>query len=273
MNRTQKKCFVASAGFHLLLLAILFVGPAFFSASTKVDDTQVIDFIPANLIDKPFTGGGPRNPNPPPAAVQRQVAPPAPQPTPVRPVPQKETVKETRLVKRTAEPVRPARETKRHLPDVSTKIVTRTTEADRWARQRERTEARERAEAVQQTVRSLQEGLSSSTTIEMPAGFGGGGEAYASYAQVVKSVYTHAWIPPNETSSDEATVKARVTIASDGTVLSAVIIQPSGDTNVDASVRRTLERVTFVAPFPKGAKEQQRPYIINFNLKAKRLTE
>ena len=51
MNRLQKKCLIATAGFHLLLLVILFVGPAFFAPSPKPDDTQVLDVIPANLID------------------------------------------------------------------------------------------------------------------------------------------------------------------------------------------------------------------------------
>jgi hypothetical protein len=40
---------------------------------------------------------------------------------------------------------------------------------------------------------------------------------------------------------------------------------------VDASVQRTLDRVKFIAPFPEGATEKERTYIINFNLKAKRM--
>ena len=66
------------------------------------------------------------------------------------------------------------------------------------------------------------------------------------------------------------TIKVSVTIASDGTVISARIITPSGDASVDASVQRTLDRVTYIAPFPEGATEKERTYIINFNLKAKR---
>jgi len=41
MNRLQKKCVLATAGFHLLLLVILFVGPAFFWARQKPDTTPV----------------------------------------------------------------------------------------------------------------------------------------------------------------------------------------------------------------------------------------
>jgi len=41
MNRLQKKCIMATAGFHLLLLVILFVGPAFFWSREKPDDSPV----------------------------------------------------------------------------------------------------------------------------------------------------------------------------------------------------------------------------------------
>ena len=95
--------------------------------------------------------------------------------------------------------------------------------------------------------------------------------AYANYATVVKSVYEQAWILPNDVASDDANTKVSVTIASDGTVISARIITPSGDAGLDASVQRTLERVKSIAPFPEGATEKERTYIINFNPQVKRL--
>jgi TonB family protein len=103
-------------------------------------------------------------------------------------------------------------------------------------------------------------------------GPGGGGEVYAPYDQAVRSIYWHAWLPPEDTASDEAVTKATVTIASDGSVLSARILKHSGDASVDRSVQRALDSVTFIAPFPEGAKDKQRTYTINFNLKAKRLS-
>ena len=84
MNRLQKKCVLATAGVHLLLLVILMVGPAFFEPRPKADDLQVLDVIPANLIDAPFTSGV-RNAQPPPPAPV--VTPPAPQPPPTPPPP------------------------------------------------------------------------------------------------------------------------------------------------------------------------------------------
>ena len=78
MNRLQKKCVIATAGFHLLLLVILFVGPAFFWAREKPDDTPVLDMIPANLVDAASTGvSGAQLPPPAPARV---VTPPQPAP-------------------------------------------------------------------------------------------------------------------------------------------------------------------------------------------------
>jgi hypothetical protein len=38
-------------------------------------------------------------------------------------------------------------------------------------------------------------------------------------------------------------------------------------------VQKTLDRVQQIAPFPDGATEKERTYIINFNLKAKRMLE
>jgi outer membrane biosynthesis protein TonB len=54
-------------------------------------------------------------------------------------------------------------------------------------------------------------------------------------------------------------------------VISAHIITPSGDNGVDATVQRTLNRISFIRPFPAGTTDKERTYIINFNLKAKRM--
>jgi TonB family protein len=127
----------------------------------------------------------------------------------------------------------------------------------------------ERREAFNTAVRSLRENLTSGTTVEM-RGPGGGGPTYANYKQVVGSVYFQAWLVPDDVNTDAATV-ATVTIRRDGRVESARLIRSSGNAVVDRSVQATLDRVTDIAPFPEGAKEQQRTFTINFNLKAKQL--
>ena len=77
MSRLQKKCFIGASGMHLLLLVVLFVGPAFMSGD-KVDDTPVLTFIPTITTDDKVSGGGaPKPPTPQLPPVER---PPVQQP-------------------------------------------------------------------------------------------------------------------------------------------------------------------------------------------------
>jgi TonB family protein len=126
------------------------------------------------------------------------------------------------------------------------------------------------AQALNKAIQNLKKNLSPGTTVDMP---GDSTVAYANYASVVKSIYDQAWTLPDSIANDDENVKVTVTIASDGTVISARIIERAGDAPVDASVQRTLDRVTFIAPFPGGVTEKERSYTINFNPKAKRTLE
>jgi TonB family protein len=131
-------------------------------------------------------------------------------------------------------------------------------------------DARKRAaNQLRRAADSIRENTSPTTTIE-ESGPGGGGPSYANYGAWVKTKYDNAWLAPDDAASDDAVAKVSVTIANNGTVVSSHITRASGDSQVDRSVQATLDRVTFIAPFPDGAKEKQRTYIINFNLKAKR---
>ena len=65
-------------------------------------------------------------------------------------------------------------------------------------------------------------------------------------------------------AADNVNVLFKVTIARDGTVISAHIVTPSGDPNVDAAIQRMLDRVTFIAPFPESMTENEKTYPINF---------
>jgi TonB family protein len=176
-----------------------------------------------------------------------------PTPLPVKPKPSKIEVDLT--------PVK-AKPPKKH-------VDTTAQDEERQERQ-ERAEARQRAREISRITGSLHHNLSSSTEVDMP---GDSPAAYANYGQVVQSIYEQAWITPDNTDNDNANPKVHVVIARDGTVISAHIIEPSGDAAVDASVRRVLDRVRFIRPFPEGATENERSYNINFNLKAKRMLE
>lgn len=264
MNRLQKKCFMATVGVHLLLVVILLVGPAFFAPRPKADDFHVLDVIPANLIDEPFNSGV-ANATPPPV-VQPAPQPPPPQPVVTPPAPPKVETPEPikQVVKAPMPEPKPAEKpavSQKPKIQINTQIVTRTAP-------KTFSNDATRAQAFRSALRNLKSNLTSDTTVDVP---GNSSVAYANYADVVKSIYEQAWTLPADTASDDANTKVSVTIASDGTVLNARIVTPSGDANVDASIQHTLERVTFIAPFPKGAPEKERTYIINFNLKAKRL--
>ena len=264
MNRLQKKCVFVSTGFHLLLLVILFVGPAFLSSRDKSDNLPVLDFVPMKTIDATLSGGGNPNARPPPPPPAPPPQPPASQPQASPPPPQPIRSSEPSL-----EPVEKMRE----LPQVSTKLVTRsrtTATASSSAQTGAETRAAaSRREAYSSALRNLREGLSSGTTVEMP-GPGGGGPTYANFLQAVKTIYANAWIVPDGVTDDQATATASVTIARDGTVISARIIRLSGNALADQSVEAVLRRVTFAVPLPDDAQENQRTVTIKFNVKARR---
>lgn len=259
MNRAQKKCFIAASGTHALLVVILFVGPAFLSSNDKGEDFQVLDIIPANIIDANFYGGGNPQATPPPPAPQAQLQPQkAPEPV---------AVKQTQ-----PEPKAPEPEATPRKIQISTRIVTRKPDGKSTAKPSTTTaqasSASKQQQAFNSSVRSLRENLSSSTTVDMP-GPGGGGPVYAGYKQVIGSIYYQAWIVPDDTDADTATAVVSVVIARDGSIVSARIIRSSGNAPVDRSVQAALDRVTSVPPFPAGAKEDRRSFTINFNLKAR----
>src|SRR6266705_1366642 len=77
MNRLQKKCFIASTGFHLLLGLVLLVGTGFLSSRKPPEDRPPSRFIPAKTIDELFSNPGAGSPAPQ-LQPQPQVQPIAP---------------------------------------------------------------------------------------------------------------------------------------------------------------------------------------------------
>jgi TonB family protein len=261
MNRLQKKCAIMTAGFHLLLLVILIVGPGFFAPKPKAD-LQILDVIPANLVEAELNSGV-RDAQPPPPVAQPVPQPPAPQPVVTQPAPPK--VETPDLIKEMEKALTPEpKPVEKPKIQINTQLVTRTAPKNSTANPTDDSrQQRLRQQALQKIVRSLKNNLASAMTIEAPPG--NSSVAYANYGAVVVSVYHRAWTPPSDMASDSAAIKFSVTIASDGTVISARILTPSGDASVDAAVQRMLDRVTYIAPFPEGATEKERTYPINFN--------
>src|SRR5439155_510685 len=124
------------------------------------------------------------------------------------------------------------------------------------AKDRARAEAETRRRTAQQILaringssQRINENLSRGTTIEPP---GPGGEAYANYTQVVKTYYDQAWIDPEEVSEDATTVKVKVVIARDGSVITDAILKRSRIPALDKSVENALNRVRQLPPCRQG---------------------
>jgi TonB family protein len=273
MNRFQKKCFIVSAGFHLLLAFILLIGPAFLTSKSKSENLPTLDFVPTRLVDSLLSGGGNPKANPPPPT------PPAPKVEESTPAPQHEVRQPDppKVIVKVTESLEVSQDHKRK-PQVSLTPVNRSSNSKVTPKQTPEVDPRiqqladrrkQLANQLRHVAENVHENTSPSTAIE-ESGPGGGGPSYANYGAWVKTKYDNAWLAPDDAASDDAVAKVSVTIARDGTVISAHITKASGDSQVDRSVQATLDRVTFIAPFPDGAKENQRTYIINFNLKAKR---
>jgi TonB family protein len=269
MNRLQKKCVIATAGFHLLLLVILFVGPAFFNSKPKPDDSQVLEFISPNLIDAELNSGV-KGAQPPPPAPTPVVTPPQPQPAPPAPKPivQPAPAPQPTFVRSIVnffdpapkpEPAKPAlvvTPNQPHKIQVDLHPVVRNP-----SKNSPTTKLKDNSSPAKNLAAELRTKLSTATQIDVP---GDSSAAYANYASVVKSVYDAAWILPGTIAKDE-NITVSVTIASDGTVISSSIVTPSGDATADASVQSTLDRVKFVRAFPGGATDKERTYTIVFN--------
>lgn len=277
MERTQKKCVLASFGVHCLLCVLLLVGPTLLRSKEVADNSPILDFIPLKTTDDAIQGGG--NPN----GAMPAAEPPKPKPDPIikpeklepKPEVQKELAAKQPVNPEALEPI----DTKPKVRDVSTKLVIRKdtqAEKKKQAEQAAKAEAKRQADArkrmvdtITQAANNLGSGLSSSTRIELK-GPGGGGIPYANFLQSVKSAYAAAWILPDGVTDDQATTTATVLIARDGTVVNARITNFSRNSEVDRSVQAALDRVKQVPPLPDTEVKDQREVTINFNVKAKR---
>jgi protein TonB len=293
MTRLQKKCLVATAGSHLLVIVALLCS-AFITSKTKPDDTQLLTVIPSTLIDAAASSGAnaaeppkqtpivkPPEPTPP-QPKPEPVVPPPPQPKP-EPVkqPEPEPVKEPEKINPEAlKPVAKVEKTPKppkHEIKIELKTVVRKTpkvednsEAEAQAEAKAQQKAHDaKLRAIANAAKSIRDNSSSSTSVEMP---GPGSVSYANYGAAVKSIYDAAWKAPEDMAGADATVRVSIVISRDGRVISARIVSRSGDARVDASVQRALDRVDTVPAFPDGAKERERTFFINFNPQARRMT-
>ncbi len=273
MDRVQKKCLIASGTTHGLLLLVVVFGAAFFIPEKKNPPVAMLTMVPSKLIDGALSGGG-GNPKiaPSEAKIQGETLNPVPpQPQPVKPQPKpvevpKPAPQKTEIPKdppKTA-PKQPAIELTRIDKSATAKPKTQNDKpkVDPKAGQKEL------AKQLGKIRENMRQGFTSGTAVEVS---GPGGEAYASYRSFVFAAYDNAWQVQPDIANEESVVVARVVIHRSGKVLSAEVTQRSGNSLIDKSVRRALDAVTSLPRFPEGARDQERTFVIEFSLKAKRL--
>ena len=300
MSQLQKKCFVLSAGAHLLLLAVLFLGTAFFNARHKEQSAVPLDLLNAKIVEDALARGGSPGPESTASVAAPTPTPPAPTP-PVEvvtpPTPPKETVVEPpakvevpkkvetipiekSVPKKTDTKVEPPKTVEKTAPSKikvnTSKVVTRAADdqakakaaADKAARDREIARLAAAGSKINNSLTALRSSLSQGVSIGTP---GAGGEGFVNYGQYVIAVYQNAWITPNDIADDNLIVQVTVTIARDGTVLKASVSRKAGVGALDKSVQRALDRVQSIGrPFPESIRDGQRTFQLDFNLKAKR---
>jgi periplasmic protein TonB len=300
MTRLQKKCFLISAGMHGLLLAIL-LGSSAFRDKPETSNMPILTMVPVNIVDAPGAGGGSPEPAVAPQPVQPQPqpapAPPVVQPQPpvVQPRPAVAQLPPPKPVERpkphevATEPTEPVslpkktatKHTHEIEPDFTPANVTSTsrktkvkpteTATDESTSSSSRADARHRQQELAQALETLATGVRNSgakgTVVDMPGQ--GGGEAFAGYETVIYNAYYHAWSTPDSVADKLAGADVKIVVARDGRIISAEIIKKSGERALDRSVENALQAVTRLPPFPAGAHDEQRSFLLRFNLEAK----
>lgn len=210
MDRIQKKCFLFSIGFHLLLMSLLVIGPAFIAPKSKPPTVvPAINFIPVLSVEEALAGGGERNVNSaPPAAVAlppplspapkapEPVIEPAPAPAPKpKPAPEPEPEPEPVVEPKNKEPdphnfTPPKPEKKRHEIVASATLVKRDTAKETKDKEREerleRQKSKERAKAkAEAEARAEQERAAEASQAAMAAWRRNAASALAQSARVV----------------------------------------------------------------------------------------
>jgi TonB family protein len=305
MTRLQKKCFVLSVGMHGLLLGILVGTSAFRDKPSTKDIPILMTMIPANILDKAGVGGGSPQPAAPasqpsqPAPPALQTPPPArpapaavPRPQPVerqKPVEAVEPVERPKPKEVTEEPTEPALTSKKVAAKPHEIHPDFTPASSVISKKKPKTPAPEVSDAasdtyaeraaatsrLRSTIREAMSGLATGvahsgaagTVVDMPGQ--GGGEAFVGYETVIYNAYYHAWTPPDSIADKLAGADVKIVVARDGTILSADIVSKSGKPALDRSVDRALRVVTKLPPFPASAHDEQRTFLIRFNLESK----
>ncbi|MBI3853817.1 MAG: TonB C-terminal domain-containing protein [Verrucomicrobia bacterium] len=252
MSRLQKKSVVASVTGHILLLALLFVGPAFLvvkyepgGASKNKPPETTITVLPNQRVERTL-----HNADTPHSESSESPQPPG----------------------QTAR--KPSARTANRWPkvDISNPLIRSRSEYRKSIQDGESSEGMANRAAqvneVLETIRkqSSTQGRSSPIIPE--------GRPVVDYQNLVEAVYENAWLPPDGLADDSVAVRVSVTVSRNGAVSSYQVLRLSGVFALDTSIAAVLDRVKAIGqPFPASDQATQRMFIINFHLKAKRTLE
>ena len=246
MGRLKRSCVVGSVVFHILILAMLVLGPMLLA---KRDETvRVIDLVSSDVIDKLLAPAAPVAP--PPAPAPPKPTPPKPEPKKIQPKPKpKPILPKPKII--TPKP-KPKPKIKVNLNSNVRKPDARNTKAQK--------EAAKQREALNRSLNKLDTKLSDRTAVNVPLGR----YASANYESLIRRKYMDATIHPGAISGDPV-VKVRLVIARNGRVISARVTSQAGLASWDRAVQKALDRVKFIKPFPESMKGSQQTFNLNFN--------
>ena len=303
MTRLQKKCFLASAGLHGLLVLVILFGAAFLGPAKEKPLVNRLNVVPSRLVENALSGGGgnpnlartdeqvkgnslnpahsapeplPPPPKPPEVVQAREPRPPQPRPDPVRPDPVKPPVSKPadnpkpNVADKPQTPAEPALDLKRTVRDPYAKERAKAAAEAKEAAQKRAEYRRELANKLDKVTDGLKAGFEGGTKVDVG---GPGGEAYASYAALVQAAYDGAWRVLPDLASADHIVTVEIVIASSGQIVGQRIVSRSNNAKMDRSVQNALDKVKQqgLPPFPQGSRHAERTFTIEFNLKARRL--
>lgn len=284
----NSRSFFGSIAAHLLLGALLLFTPAFLSAPPDRDVGQILEVLPADVLETllepemqatpPPSVPSPSVPDPPaprladlPIAhrVPEKVVPklepdPEPPKKEVPPVPKKvESPQPKAKPEPKPEPPQPPAPAK---PAIKVDLTLRKTtpKAPSKPVPVQNTEA---IRAAAKAAENLRERMAGSVSVQA---VGVGGSSTGDYAQKVFLAYDRAWIVTDAIRDNGRNVEVTVVVARNGEVIRASVARTSGNPALDASVQKALDRVRFIAPFPPGKTGAQDTFTIHFNLRNKR---
>lgn len=286
MNRNQKKCLAQSTLIHALVLGGLFSSlviqpipeppkpmPLQLASASRVEALLAAQSKPADTIPPQ------PEPKPEPPAQEKVVQPePKPQPKPKQQA--KPKVEQPKAKQETKpKPKAEAKPQPKPTPKPEKKVIKPNLE--RVTRSNPLTEVKTEKpvtpqpdpsaqfkNTVQQKLNSIRQNLSATSTIQAPSNVGSPVDSER-YARWVRESYENAWNRPDAAQRDNSTVKVRVLVKRDGSIISATIISKSGDPLLDQSIQRALDLVKKLPRFPDGIQEPQMEFTINFNLKSR----